>query len=533
MSAKLALTNGKIHTLDPSRPHASAVAIGADRILAVGDDQTMRNLLGPEGEWIDLQGRGVTPGLVDAHVHFQSYALNLARLDLFEVPSLDEALARVAAAAKPIDAAQWLQGRGWNQDLWPDGAFPTAADLDRVAPHLPVYLTHKSGHAAWVNSRALRLAGIYADTPDPEGGQIQRDEAGQPTGILFETALDLVGRKIPPATAAEVTEAMASAQEVCWRLGLTGVHDFDGRTSFIALQALHQSGRLGLRVVKNLPARLLDHAVGVGLRSGFGDRWLRIGGIKIFADGALGPRTALMIEPYEGEPDNRGIAVTDKEEMMAIASKASAAGFGVTIHAIGDRANHDVLDVYEAVRKEESADSRPPLRHRIEHVQIIHPADHRRLADLDVIASMQPSHATGDMEMADRYWGERAEYSYAWRTMLDSGALLVFGSDAPIESIAPLPGLHAAVTRRRADGRPGPNGWYPEQRLTLQEAIHAFTRAAAVTSGEEATQGRIAPGFLADLTIYDRDIFAAPPEELLETEIAGTVVGGRFRYRDL
>lgn len=533
MPATLVLTNGQIHTMDPERPRVSAVAIRGDEIIAAGEDDEAKALLGAEGEWIDLGGRAVTPGLVDAHVHFQWYALNLQRIDLFEVPTLEEALRRVEAAAAEMEGDGWLQGRGWTQDVWPSRAFPTAADLDRVAPDVPVYLIHKSGHAAWANSRALRLAGVTADTPDPDGGQIQRDERGRPTGILFETAMNLVSERIPEPTVAEVADAMRAAQEQCWQLGLTGLHDFDGRSSFQALQTLRHNGELGLRVIKNIPAHLLEHAAAVGLRSGFGDDWLRIGAIKIFADGALGPRTAYMIEPYEGEPDNRGIAVTDKEEMMAIAVEASANGLGLTIHAIGDRANHDVLDVYEAVREVEQVEGRPRLRHRIEHVQIIHPDDKDRLAELDVIASVQPSHATADMEMADRYWGERARYSYAWRTMLESGATLVFGSDAPIESIAPLPGLYAAVARRRPDGAPGPAGWYPEQRLTLAEAVHAFTRAAAVTGGREAYQGMIAPGYLADLTIFGRDIFSAPAEALLETEIAGTLVGGAFKYRNL
>jgi len=533
MPATLILTNGQIRTMDGDRPRVSAVAIRDDEIIAVGDDEQMKALLGTQGERVNLGGRAVTPGLVDAHVHFQWYALNLQRIDLFEVPTLEEALRRVQAAAAEVDADGWLQGRGWTQDVWPSRAFPTAADLDQVVPDVPVYLIHKSGHAAWANSRALKLAGVTVETPDPEGGQIRRDERGRPTGVLFETAMDLVSEQIPEPTVADVADAMRAGQEACWRVGLTGLHDFDGRTSFQALQTLHRGRELGLRVVKNIPAYLLEHAVGLGLRSGFGDDWLRTGGIKIFADGALGPRTAYMIDPYEGEPDNRGIAVTDKEEMMAIAGEASANGLSVTIHAIGDRANHDVLDVYEAVRETERAAGRPRLRHRIEHVQVIHPADKDRLAKLDVIASMQPSHATSDMEMADRYWGERARYSYAWRTMLESGATLVFGSDAPIESIAPLPGLYAAVTRRRPDGSPGPEGWYPEQRLALSEAVYAFTRAAAITCGQEARQGSIAPGRLADLTIYDRDIFSAPAETLLETEIAGTIVGGTFKYRNL
>ena len=553
MSATLVLTNGRIYTVNPHQPTATAVAIRDGKILAVGDDQAMRALLGKNGEWVDLGGRCVTPGLVDAHVHFQGYALSLQRVNLAGTATLDEALQRVAAKmaddGRPATGDGWLEGRGWAQDEWTGRHFPTAAHLDSVVPHLPVCLRDKSGHAAWVNSRALHIAAIDARTPDPPGGSIQRDGDNRPTGILFEEAIDLVTRHIPATTLAHLVIAMRQAQVRCWQAGLTGIHDFDGRTCFQALQILRQVGELGLRVLKNIPVYRLDHAIGVGLRTGFGDDWLRIGGVKIFADGALGPRTAAMIAPYENEPGNYGMTVTDKEEMMAYASQASASGLSVTVHAIGDRANHDVLDVYEAVRAEERQQLErsnlqspmehrpmahrpiPNLLHRIEHVQLLHPDDLHRLAQLNVIASMQPIHATSDMEMADRYWGGRARNSYAWRTVLNSGATLVFGSDAPVEPIEPLLGIHAAVTRRRPDGSPGANGWYPEQRLTMPETIHAFTRAAAITSGQEARQGSITPGKLADLTIFERDIFTVPPDELLDVGIAATVVGGEFKYR--
>jgi predicted amidohydrolase YtcJ len=549
MLATLVLTNGRFYTMDPSRPRVSAVAIRDDMIVAAGSDDEMRALLAPGGEWLDLGGRTAIPGLVDAHVHFQWFSINLQRVDLYEVPSKEEALRRIAATAATLARGQWLEGRGWTQELWANRAFPEAADLDAVAGQMPVYLAHKSGHAAWVNSRALRLAGITSGTVDPAGGQITRDEHGEPTGLLLESAMGLVAGLIPPPSPPAVAAALRAAQPVCWQAGLTGLHDFDGRTSFEALQMLQEAGELGLRVVKNIPVYRMEHAIGIGLRSGFGDDWLRIGGVKIFADGALGPRTAHMIEPYEGEPDNRGIAVTDKEEMIAQAAEASAHGLSVTIHAIGDRANHDVLDVYAALRRQELAAAglihdgdepalrvalsklSRPLRHRIEHVQIIQPGDLPRLANLGVIASMQPSHATADMAMADRYWGARAQHSYAWRSVLRSGATLVFGSDSPIEPIAPLPGLYAAVARRRADGSPGDEGWYAEQRLTLEEAVRAFTVAAAETSGQRERQGRITAGRLADMTILSRPVFELPAEALLETSVDGTLVGGVFRHR--
>ena len=533
MSATLVLTNGRIYTIDPRQPTATAVAIRDGRILAVGDDATMKDLLATDGEWLDLDGRCVTPGLVDAHVHFQHYALGLQAIDLNNSTTVDKALQQVEQYVGTIADDQWLKGRGWAQDEWPDRTFPTATQLDTIAPHIPICLYHRSGHAVWVNSKALHLAGIDQHTPDPSGGHIQRDEDGHPTGVLEETAIDLVTQHIPRATIPQIVQAMRQAQERCWQAGLTGLHDFDGRDCFRALQILHQNGELGLRMIKNIPVYRLEHAIGVGLRSGFGDHWLRVGGVKIFADGALGALTAAMIAPYETEPENYGIVVTDKEEMMTYASQASANGLSVTVHAIGDRANHDILDVYQAVRGEERQRGVSPstLRHRIEHVQILHPTDLERLAQLNIIASMQPTHATTDMTTATRHWGNRTQYSYAWRTMLDTGATLVFGSDAPIEPIEPIRGIHAAVTRCRADGTPNPDGWHPEQRLTIQETIHAFTQAAAITAGQEAHQGAITPGKLADFTIFERDIFTIAPQELHDVAIAGTIVDGNFRYR--
>lgn len=531
MPASLVLTNGHFLTMNPLQPRVTAVAINGDTIVAAGNDDEIKPLLGNRGEWVDLGGRFATPGLVDAHVHFQHFALGMQSIDLDGSPTRESAIDRVAAFIKTHPGEGWLRGRGWSQDTWPDRAFPTAADLDAIVPDRPILLAHKSGHAAWANSLALRIARIDEQTPDPAGGQIQRDETGRPTGILLEDAIGLVADRVPRPKPDEIADAMRQAQRYCWSVGLTGLHDFDGRDCFVALQLLREAGDLGLRIIKNVPVYRLDHALGVGLRSGFGDDWLRIGGVKIFADGALGSRTAAMIAPYEGEPDNRGIVVTDKEEMIEKARLAAAGGLSLTIHAIGDRANHDVLDMYELLRREERVRRSSRLRHRIEHVQILHPDDLQRLGQLNITASMQPIHATSDMEMADRYWGTRARHSYAWRTVLDSGALVVFGSDAPVERIDPLPGIHAAVTRQRADGSPGPDGWYPEQRLTLEETLFAFTRAAALTSGQEHRQGMLAPGMLADLTVFDQHLLDISPGDVRNAGIAWTIVGGEFRYR--
>ena len=528
------LLNGRITTLNPAQPHATALAIHRDRIVAIGDDSAIEALATLRTVIDNLDGKPVIPGLTDAHIHWEGVARALADVDVFEVPSREEALRRVAERAARTPSGQWIIGRGWTQDLWPDRAFPTAADLDAVAPQHAVYLAAKSGHAAWVNTLALRRAGITAGTPDPAGGMIQRDADGQPTGILFEDpAMLLAWNQIPGPTPEQTALWMAEAQQIAWAAGLTGIHDYDNPSCMTALQLLRERGELGLRVVKQINAPWIDHAHELGIRSGFGDEWLRIGGLKIFADGALGPRTAAMIAPYEGEPDNTGIVVTDKEEMYALVSRASAAGIASTIHAIGDRAVHDVLDVYEAVRAEEAARHVPQqaLRHRIEHVQLIHPDDAHRLGQLGIIASMQPIHATSDWEMAERYWGDRVRWSYNWRLQLEAGAVLAFGSDAPVEPLEPLKGIFAAVTRRRPDGSPGPEGWQPEGRLDLETALRAFTQGPAYAAGMEHDLGLLAPGYLADLVVLDRDLFAIPPDELLETQVLGTMIGGEWKRR--
>lgn len=536
MSADLVLVNGAIRTLYDSNPLVSALAIRDGRILALGLDADMRALAASPAAVIDLAGRSVLPGLVDAHVHLKHYAAFLHNVDLFDAPTAEEAARRVADRAAATPSGSWIRGHGWSQSRWPGGAFPTVTQLDALAPDHPVYLTAQSGHAAWVNSAALRLAGVTAETPDPPSGKIGRDESGAPSGVLFETAIDLVSTHIPSRAPDEIAAQMKSAIARAHQGGLTGIHDFDDAAAFQALQILKERGELTLRVVKNLPVEILDHAIALGLRWGFGDDLLRVGGVKTFADGALGPRTAWMIEPYKGEPENYGISVTDPEEMVENVSRASAAGLPSTIHAIGDRAVHSVLNVYEAVRRQEQARGVAPsrMRHRIEHVQLIHPADAHRLGQLGIIASMQPNHATSDMLMADAHWGARSDYAYNWRLQLDAGAPIAFGSDAPIEPIEPLPNIRAAVTRRRADGSPGPEGWRSGQRarLTMDEAIRGFTRGPAYAAGLEDRLGQLAPGFLADLVVLDRDIFIVDPMELDLTRVIGTMVGGRWVHRN-
>ncbi len=526
------LYNGLIVTFDATASRVSALAITQGRIVAYGSDAEVLALAGENTIRENLNGNFVIPGMVDAHIHWLWTARALREVDVFEIPDKALALERVTERAQHTPAGEWITGRGWAQDFWPEAGFPSAADLDGAAPDHPVWLGAKSGHAAWVNSAALRVCGITGDTPDPIGGQIQRDAAGQPTGILFETAMELVTEHIPAPSLSDLAGYMLEAQKLALAAGITGIHDFDGPECLRALQVLRERGDLALRVVKNINKEWLPAALETGLRGGFGDDWIRIGGLKIFADGALGPRTALMVEPYEGEPENYGICVTDKEEMQELVSRASAAGLPATIHAIGDWAVHDVLDVYEAIRREEAKRGEAPAtrRHRIEHVQIIHPDDAHRLAALDIIASMQPLHATSDYVSAERYWGARSQWSYNIRLQIDQGAKIALGSDSPVEPFEPLKGVYAAITRRRPDGMPGPEGWYPELRLTVDEALRGFTLGPAYAAGMEDRLGKLAPGYLADLVVLDHDLYKIDPEDIPDTRVLGTMVDGLWRF---
>jgi predicted amidohydrolase YtcJ len=529
MQAGLVLYNGKIYTMDRGNPRAQAVAIAGNRIAAVGDDAQVKSLLASGGEAIDLEGRTVLPGLTDCHIHFIAYALRLTRIDLSGIESKVEAIERVTERAQAAKPGEWLLGGGWDRNLWEDASFPTKEDLDSVTPHNPVALSSKDGHSLWVNSLALARAGIIAETSSPSGGEIEHQPGtGEPTGILKENAEDLVERIIEKPSLEAIQAALKVAMVNAHRAGLTGIHDCEDERAFAAFQELLKKGDLGLRVLMHIPAKNLDDAIRLGLRTGFGGEKLRVGSVKIFADGALGSRTAAMLAPYEDEPLNLGIVVTPKEGIRELVSKASRAGLSVAIHAIGDRANRDVLDILEESRQSgEGMD----LRHRIEHVQLLHPADIPRLAKLGVIASMQPIHATSDMEMVKRHWGEeRGQGAYAWRSLLNAGTVLAFGSDCPVEPLDPLLGIHAAVTRRRADGSPGPEGWHPEERITVEDAVRAYTSGAAYASGEEQDKGSITPGKLADLVVLSHDIFAIPPMSILETEVEATILDGQFVY---
>mgnify|MGYP005855469795 CR=1 FL=1 len=528
MQAELAIVNGTVYTMEPGQPTVGAVAIGGGRILALGEDEAVRPYVGPGTEILDLRGRVAIPGLIDAHIHFAAYGLSLQRVDLAGARSPDEVVERVRTRAAATPLGEWVLGRGWDRNLWSPPDFPRRQVLDAATSAHPVALGSKDGHALWVNSLGLQRLGI-AGGVDSWGAQVVRDvETGEATGVLLEEAAGAVWERIDAPSRPALRQAILVAAADALRLGLTGVHDCEGGDELAAFAELWREQALPLRVYMLIPRRSLEAAVSVGLQTGFGDEWLRVGHLKLFADGALGSRTADMLQPYRGEPGNRGIEVLDTALLRDFVERASRARIAVATHAIGDRANRRVLDVYGETRPAWSSAS---LRPRIEHAQLLAKSDLHRLAQIGVIASMQPIHATSDWEMAEAQWGARCEGAYAWRTLLDSGAVLAFGSDCPVETLDPLAGIHAAVTRQRADGTPK-DGWHAEQRLTAYEAVRAYTWGAAYAAGEERQKGTLAPGKVGDLVVLSDDIFRIPPRQLLQVRVLATICGGKLAYSD-
>ena len=521
----LLITNARIYTGFKGAPIVNALLIHDDRVLAAGAVDEITALAEPGTAQIDFNGKTILPGLTDSHMHLKQFSLGLRNV-LAETDTIDECLRRVAEKAAETPAGEWITGWGWNQNVWP-GGYGTAAQLDAVADGHPVCLSAKSGHAIWVNSKALELAGITAQTTDPEGGVILRGSNGEPTGILMENASELIFEKIPPASFSAMREAVLAGQEKLWSMGITGIHDFSILSLFPVLQNLDQAGLLKLRVVKGIPVEDLDTAVAAGLTTGFGSDFVKTGSVKCFMDGALGPQTAGMLEPFENSQE-RGIVLMTADEVFEIGRKASSHGMSLAIHAIGDRANRVVLDGYEKLREFEKANGYKGLQHRIEHAQLLHPDDLPRLAKLGIIGSMQPIHCTSDMLISDRYWGKRASGAYAFRTLLDYNTRLIFGSDAPVETPNPFVGIHAAVTRRRADGTPGEQGWNPQEKLPLHEVLHAYTAAPALSSGFGTRLGTLTSGSFADLIVLSQDPFEIQAQDLHQISPDATMVGGTW-----
>jgi predicted amidohydrolase YtcJ len=538
---ELYLINGDVYTQDPGTPRATAVAVRDGRFLAVGTDDEIRELTrfplstgGRQGQApvIDLEGRRVLPGLTDAHFHLYDWALGLGRLQLADTRSLEDLCERVALRVRETPPGRWILGQGWNEAHWPVTRIPRRSDLDDAAPDHPVLLWRSDLHLAVVNTLALKEAGITASTSDPPEGIIDRDRSGQPTGVLRELAINLVSGVVPPVTEDETMAYMREGIPRLHRQGLTGLHDFrimggaDGPPAFRAYQRLRAAGELALRLWMLIPGELLDEAIALGLHSGMGDSYLRIGHVKLFSDGAQGPRTAWMLEAFLDE-GHCGMPLTPMNEIAEAVRRADQAGLAVAVHAIGDRANRELLAVFEQCAKRKKRHS---VLHRVEHVQNIRPSDVARLGGLGVVASVQPIHVTDDIPVVELSVGDRARFAYPLRELWDAGVTLALGSDCPVADPNPLWGIHAAVTRQRRDGTPV-GGWYPAQRLTVSEAVWGFTMGPAVACGRQAEFGSITPGKRADLVVLDRDILRIEPMEIADAQVVMTVVGGRVVYR--
>jgi predicted amidohydrolase YtcJ len=538
----LILHNARIYTLDTAQPWAEAIAIRGATIIATGPNEAVKELATSHTRQIDVGGRLVLPGLCDAHIHLHEWATNLSRPHLASARNKQEMLSQIATYAKQRPAQSWIVCQGWNESWWGEIDFPTAVDLDGVTqPHQPAIAFRSDMHIAVANHAALSRAGITASTPNPPGGLIDYDAAGQPTGVLRELAINLVTAQIAAPSREELLAIVAGTQPALHRLGITAIHDqrikdaSEGAAMLATFTHLRQAQALHLRVNCNIAAHQLPALAALGLRSGFGDDYLRLGHVKVFADGSLGSRTAWMLEPFvpqsASEVANYGVNVTPPEQMAAEFYQAQQLGFPISVHAIGDRANRVVLDLFE-----ELAPQLPPLSipHRIEHVQTINPADLARLAQLNITASVQPIHLTDDRDLTDRYWGDRAANTYAFRSLLQAGARLAFGSDAPVADPNPFLGIHAALVRRRPHDTRG--SWQPQEMLGLEEIIYAYTLGAAQAVGWEATIGSLTPGKRADLIVLDRDLFELAKQPRNVDEIAGaqvlaTCFDGDFVYQ--
>jgi len=521
------LYNANIYT--PKRHAVTAVVIDHGRFVALGSDADILNGF-PEAESrSDLEGKTIWPGLTDSHLHLNHLADSMFSVDC-ETETLQECLDRIRETADTLPQGTWIRGHGWNQNEWEIG-FGNAQLLDAVCKGRPAYLTAKSLHAVWVNSRALELANIKSDTFDPPGGLIQRDENNKPTGILFENAaMDMVKSIIPKPTHHERTSKYQGLFNRLFELGLVSVHDFDGLDSWETLVSFHQNNQLNLRVRKSIPLDHLDTFITNRMGTNWGDDSLNIGCVKLFADGALGPQTAAMDRPYEGS-DNKGVLILTEKEIVEIGELAAQNGIALAVHAIGDRANHIVLNAFEHLRAFERAHQLPHLLHRIEHVQVIGPKDLPRLSELNITASVQPIHAPSDMEISDKYLGSRSKNAYPFRTLLGNKTHCVFGSDAPVESFNPFQGMHAAITRQRLDGSPNEDGWHPEQRINLHEALAGFSTGPAKLLRNGDHLGHIQERFNADFIILNEDPFALKPAQLADIKPLATFINGKCVYQ--
>jgi predicted amidohydrolase YtcJ len=523
--------NGNIRTLDAASPLVEALSVGLGRIVETGSSSGLLAGRPPGVPAIDLRGRTVLPGFTDAHAHFVAFADQNGWLDLDGTTSLREVLDLVAARSAGAREGDWILGKGWDQNDWPHPVYPDKAQLDSAAPNNFVLLTRVCGHAVCANSRALRLAGITRDTPDPPGGRIVRDSNGEPTGILLERAIDLVFRLIPPPTRGERATFLVGAAARCLEAGLVGVHDMGVSSEDVSLyRELFSNRALPVRITAYLSGG--DPGLGALLETeplrGFANGHLSVVGVKYFADGSLGARSAALLSDYADDPGNRGIFAADAGTLYGEVLRCHRRGFQAAVHAIGDAAVREVLDIYERVLRGYPS---PNSRHRVEHAQVVSDRDIPRFASLGIIPSVQFIHCPSDMAWVEARLGhERLRNAYTWRSFIRTGGRIAGGSDFPVESLRPLLGIHAAVTRTDASGKPE-GGWLADERLTIEEAVRAFTIDAAYAAHGETDAGSLTPGKRADCVILSDDIFSVEPRDIPKIEVLATIVGGEIVYR--
>lgn len=516
MNCDLALLNGNIVTMNGKR-RVEAVAVSGERIVAVGKTSEIKRLIGKKTKVINLHGKTVVPGMIDSHIHFVDYGLSLERIDLRELGSIAEIQAKVASRVKETQIGKWILGRSWDQERLREKRYPDRYDLDKVSPGNPVILTRVCGHICVANSRALEIANVTRETQNPQGGQIDKDpQTGEPTGILRDEAMSLVWQYVPPPTKAELVAAIEAASRKVLSEGLTSVHALLRNSLYVeALQEAQAKGKLGVRVYMGIPVELLDELIRLGIKTGFGDHWLKIGCVKMLLDGSLGGRTAALKEPYADDRSNTGLLLYREEEMRQIVSKAHESGYQLAIHAIGDRAIELALD---AIERAQIKVPRTDHRHRIEHASIINPEQIERMARMSMIASVQPAFVTSDFWAINRVGKSRENWVYPFKTLFKS-AVTSAGSDCPVEHPDPLEGIWAAVTR---------GGFLPTERLEVDQVLQMYTMNSAYASFEEDEKGSISEGKLADMVVLSKDPFKVPPEELKSIKAETVVVGGKI-----
>jgi predicted amidohydrolase YtcJ len=521
--------NGRIYTNDPGSPWAEAILVRGEEILAVGDDDEVTALSDKGAYVVDLEKHFVMPGFNDAHVHIGNAGGDWLAVRLNGAQNVAELQKRLAEAVAQHQEGEWITGSGWDHTFWPDKKFPNRQQLDAVSPKNPVILTHISGHVAVANSLALELAAIGKSTPNPAGGEIEKNDQGEPTGMLKESAaMRLVRAKIPPPTADQRRRGIELALADVAKYGVTSAQDNSAWEDFLAYRALKNDGKLTVRVTEWLPfSAPLEKLEQMRRDGGTTDPWLRTGALKMVTDGALGSRTAAMTAPYSDDPSTSGIMTMEPEELRNLAIERDRAGFQLNFHAIGDRANRVALDVFAAVAKANGPRDR---RDRVEHAQVVAVADFPRFARLQVVASMQPSHQTSDMRWAEQRVGpERVKGAYAWARMQKFGVRLAFGTDYDVEPISPFRGLYACVTRELPTGGPK-GGWQPQEKISLQDCIRAYTSGSAYGEFMEGKKGELKAGEFADFIVLSNDLTKVEPQEFTTTKVLRTVVGGRAVY---